>query len=101
MSKRSMTPPKRERTGSEIPVGRRPRSKADAWWALSRRAREELLRQRLAGRFGGEMGKAPYWHVQEVGEPHAQVEPHFYLERALRQFHEALPGSLRRYLESR
>ena len=66
-----------------IPIGKKPPSPSMAWWYLSHEAKEILFEERLKGRFGGTMGKAPYWNVQNQGEPKANVEALYFIQKAL------------------
>lgn len=55
----------------------------NAWWWLSREQKQELRRQRQAGRFGGAnaaaVGRAPYIWSQEYGNEKAMIAPHGFL----------------------
>lgn len=57
--------------------------KQRAWWFLTREQRKLLRDMRMQGRFGGIAGKAPYWMIQEAGEPSVGIEAKFYIDRAV------------------
>jgi len=71
---------------TRTPVGAVPPSPNLAWWYLSHQAKQLLLSERLAGRFGGIPGQAPYWLVQEKGNVKSNVEGRFYITRAVEQW---------------
>lgn len=60
-----------------------PGTKDWAWWYLTRRQKRVLQEQRQLGHFGGIPGRAPYWHIQEVGEPKAHVRRQAYIRRSI------------------
>ena len=48
------------RTGERIPQGM-------AWWHLPKAGKVKLKEERMAGRFGGDPPRAPYWLIAEYG----------------------------------
>jgi hypothetical protein len=81
-----------------IPIGRPPKRASEAWWALSRQARQLLKEMRMQGMFGGTPGQAPYWHVQEVGEPKAEIEPLRYIRGAVDAWKVGLDVRVKKWL---
>lgn len=55
-----------------------------AWWALPREAKQQLEADRRRGLYGGVPNKAPYWHIQNVGNAMANVRGTGYIDIALR-----------------
>ena len=83
-----------------IPIGRPPRRKSEAWWVLSQQAKAKLKEMRAAGLFGGTPGKAPYYYSQEEGNPKAEIEPRHYIERALDMWRAEIPKIVNEWLRS-
>lgn len=51
---------------------------AYAWWLLHQTEKDKLQEARSMGMFGGMPGRAPYWHVAEVGAGEYVSSKHFY-----------------------
>lgn len=75
---------------------------AFAWWYLSKKQKQILEEQRQAGRFGGEtakgVGKAPYYWLQEYGEPKAMIVPQGVVGKAVEQWRPEADGIVRSFL---
>ena len=69
-----------------------------AWWYLSRRQKAVLQQQRELGRFGAIPGRAPYWMVQERGEPKAHVRQQRYILRSILELEREQGEIMRRFL---
>ncbi len=67
-------------------IGKKPPTPNLAWWYLTARAKKILYEERLKGRFGGMVGKAPYRYVQERGNQAANVEALFYIKKAIERW---------------
>lgn len=80
------------------PIGAMPPDPSYAWWYLSRQAKALLLKERLAGRFGGIQGQAPYWLVQEKGSPGARVQAQFYIKHAVDYWRSTLGNEIRQWI---
>lgn len=81
-----------------IPIGPKPTSKAEAWWALSRQAKDLLAQERESGRFGGTPGLAPYWKSQDIGEVKAYITGKFYIEKAKERWRPMVHPAVMRFL---
>ncbi len=90
----------RRKEDPRIPLGRKPGSPAEAWWKLSRAARTRLKDYRGSGmsEFGGSPGSAPYWAVQEYGEPMAKIEAKHYIANALEMWRKDVAVLVRNWL---
>lgn len=80
---KGLTPQGSGKFTEHIWVGKKPPDKTQAFWYLSRQAKDLLYEKRQEGYFGGLPGKAPYWMVVEAGSAQAAVEPLWYIKRAL------------------
>lgn len=90
--------PNKDRPANYIPLGAPPKGDTKrAWWYLSKRAKEKLAEMRRAGYFGGRVGKAPYWYVQESGNTEVGIEPLAFVARAMDAFDTNLPNVLKNY----
>ncbi len=86
-------------SANRINLGAKPGDKSGAWAALSHDAKLALKAYRQAKRFGGTPNQAPYWAVQEYGEPLAQVEAVHYISQSLGEWRSNLmPGILARWI---
>ena len=62
-----------------------------AWWSLSKDAKVALDEERRKGRFGGLVGQAPYWTLQEKGKEEVGIPAKRFIYDAVKEW-EALLG---------
>jgi hypothetical protein len=58
-------------------------TKSMAWWSLSSEAKDVLAGERMMGRYGGEIGKSPYWVQQNQGMAEVGIEPRHFVDGAV------------------
>lgn len=69
------------------------------WWFLPAAGKKKLMEMREQGRYGGEPGKAPYWHVLDVGHGRrAWVTGHHYVGKSTEQIRSLIDSRVRSFM---
>ena len=84
--------------GRYIPIGKYPADPKMAWHFLSRQAKQKLAEMRQQGHFGGEVGEAPYWGVQERGDASVGIEPLHFVKLAMEIWDTTIDEKIYRFL---
>ena len=92
-------------TGRRVPtLDPAAKASAYAWWRLTQTEKEALEAARSTGRFGGQPGRAPYWHVAEEGANVYPTSKYFsgyhYIRNTATEIYHNLDTIIRDYLNS-
>jgi len=79
----------------------RPPDKSWAWYYLSQEQKRALDEGRRQGKWGGMVGMAPYFWIQEYGKAAARVKPILFLEESLQEMRAQIPAILKRFIHAR
>lgn len=69
------------------------------WWYLPAEGKRKLFQEREMGKYGGETGKAPYWHVIDTGYGRrAYVKPTHYVNRSTHEIEVLIRQRIRDFM---